>query len=158
VILTPKYGKVEAASIAAGLYLLRNVIEAISAYPIGVLSDRSRRTWLLAAGYMNAAAIAGAAAVIFYFETRSVALLAAIFVASGVFAACKETLEGAIPAAMITEQTRGTAYGALGFVNGFGDLAASALTGMIWSSISPAGAFGVAAIIMLAGALLMATV
>ncbi|HEY3836767.1 MAG TPA: MFS transporter, partial [Bryobacteraceae bacterium] len=155
VVLTPQHGKVASASLAAGLYLLRNVVEAIAAYPIGAYSDRTRRTVLLAAGYLLAAGVSGAAAAIFHFGIANLAVLTAIFVAAGVFAAAKDTLESAIPAAMITEQTRGTAYGALGFVNGFGDLAASALTGMIWASVSPSLAFAIAAGVMLAGALLM---
>jgi MFS family permease len=158
VVLTPRYGKVEAASIAAGLYLLRNVAEAIAAYPIGALSDRLRRTWLLAAGYAIAAGVAGAAGLVFAYGISSVGLLALIFFAAGIFAAASDTLQGAIPAALIEEPARGTAYGALGFVNGFGDLAASALTGMIWSAVSPAAAFLSAGILMMVGAVLMAWV
>jgi MFS family permease len=156
VVLTPNHGKVAAASLAAGLYLVRNVVEAIAAYPIGAFSDRVRRTWLLAGGYLLAAAVSGAAAAIFSLGIANLAALAGIFVVAGIFAAAKETLESAIPAAMITEQTRGTAYGVLGFVNGFGDLAASALTGMIWTAVSPTAAFAFAASLMLVGALLMA--
>lgn len=155
VSLTPSHGKVGAASIAATLYLMRNAMEAVAAYPIGALSDRARRTWLLAAGYAIAAGVAGVAAAMFHMQVSNLVLWAAIFFASGVFAACKETLESAIPAAMITEETRGTAYGVLGFVNGFGDLAASALTGMLWTTVSPAVAFGVAGAVMVAGTMLM---
>ena len=158
IALAPRYGKVGAASIAAALYLVRNAVEAVTAYPLGALSDRGSRTWLLAAGYFIAAAVAGSAAAMFYLGLASLYLWAAIFVAAGVFAACKETLESAIPASMITEQTRGTAYGVLGFVNGFGDLAASAVTGMIWAAISPAAAFSFAGILMLLGAVLMTRV
>ncbi len=99
VVLTPRYGKVGAAGIAAALYLLRNAAEAVAAYPIGAFSDRARRTWLLAAGYAIAAGVAGGAAAMFYFGLANLILLAVIFVAAGVFAACKETLESAIPAA-----------------------------------------------------------
>jgi len=158
VSLTPRYGKVGAASIGAALYLLRNAVEAVTAYPIGALSDRLRRTWLLAAGYTIAAAVAGAAAAMFSSGQSSLIAWIAIFAASGIFTACKDTLESAIPAAMITERSRGTAYGALGFVNGFGDLAASALVGTIWTTGSPAAAFSVAAALMLLGAGFMSRV
>jgi MFS family permease len=156
VALTPSHGKVPAASFAAGLYLVRNLVEAIAAYPIGAVSDRVRRTGLLAAGYILAAAVSGAAAAVFSLGITSLAAWTVIFIVAGIFAAAKETLESAIPAAMITGQTRGTAYGALGFVNGFGDLAASALTGMIWTAVSPTAAFALAGSLMLVGALLMA--
>ena len=151
VSLTPAHGKVGAASIAAGLYLVRNVVEAITAYPIGAWSDRTRRTWILAGGYTVAAGVA-----VFAGISHGVLAWSAVFVAAGVFAAAKDTLESAIPAAMITERIRGTAYGALGFVNGFGDLASSALVGTLWSAVSPFAAFATAACIMAAGAMLMA--
>jgi MFS family permease len=153
--LTPSLGKVGAASLAATLYLLRNAVEAVTAYPIGALSDRARRTWLLAAGYAIAAGVSLGAAAMFKSGLSYLPLWIAVFAGAGVFAACKDTLESAIPAAMVTEQTRGTAYGALGFVNGFGDLAASALTGMIWTAVSPTAAFGFAGVVMALGALLM---
>jgi MFS family permease len=156
VALTPRYGKVGAASLSASLYLLRNAVEAVAAYPIGAFSDRTRRTWLLAAGYALSAGIAGAAAAGFRFGLANLTLFTALFAAAGISAACKETMESAIPAAMITQKTRGTAYGVLGFVNGFGDLAASALTGMIWTAVSPAAAFTFAGLLMLLGSALMA--
>jgi len=158
VSLSARYGKVGAASIGAALYLLRNAVEAVTAYPIGALSDRLRRTWLLATGYTIAAAVAGAAATIFTSGQSSLFAWIGIFAASGIFMACKDTLESAIPAAMITERSRGTAYGALGFVNGFGDLAASALVGTIWTTGSPAAAFSVAGALMLLGAVFMSRV
>jgi MFS family permease len=158
VSLAPRYGKVGAASIAATLYLVRNGVEAITAYPIGALSDRARRTWLLAAGYAIAAGVSGAAAAMFSLGVSSLSFWALIFVGSGVFSACKDTLESAIPAAMITDQTRGTAYGVLGFVNGFGDLAASALVGTVWTAVSPAAAFSVAGVLMVLGAAIMTRV
>jgi MFS family permease len=151
--LTPAHGKVAAASIAATLYLVRNAVEAVTAYPLGALSDRVRRNWLLAGGYLLAAAVSCFAGVMFW--RPSLIGWTAIFIAAGVFAACKETLESAIPAAMITEKTRGTAYGALGFVNGFGDLAASAMVGTLWAATSPAVAFDVAAVLMILGSLMM---
>lgn len=158
VVLTPARGKVGAASTAAELYLLRNLVEALAAFPIGALSDRTRRTWLLAAGYLLSAGVAVSTAVVFSLHLASPVLLSLIFAAAGVVAACQDTLSSAIPAAMITEKTRGTAYGALGFVNGFGDLAASALTGMVWTLVSPTAAFATAGCLMIAGAVIMARV
>jgi MFS family permease len=156
VAMTPRYGKVVAASVAAALYLLRNAVEAVTAYPIGALSDRGRRTWILAAGYLLSACVAIATALVFFLGISHPFPLVLIFAAAGVVAACQDTLAGAIPAAMITERTRGTGYGALGFVNGFGDLAASALTGTLWTLVSPAAAFTTAGSLMLLGAALMA--
>lgn len=156
VLLTPRYGKVGAASIAASLYLLRNIVEAIAAYPIGAQSDRISRTRLLAAGYFLSSIVAIAAAVLFTSGASHPLPLILIFTAAGIVAACQDTLAGAIPAAMVTDRTRGTAYGTLGFVNGFGDLAASALTGTLWTLASPTVAFLTTGSMMLLGSLLMA--
>ena len=156
VLLTSRYGKIGAASIAASLYLLRNIVEAIAAYPIGALSDRTSRMRLLAAGYLLHAFVAIAAALLFNSGVTHPFPLILIFTVAGIVAACQDTLAGAIPAAMVTERTRGTGYGALGFINGFGDLAASALTGTLWTLASPAIAFLTAGSIMFLGSLLMA--
>jgi hypothetical protein len=64
----------------------------------------------------------------------------------------QDALEGAIPADLVTPAERGTAYGAMGAVNGFGDLFASALTGTLRTMVSPVAAFACAAGLMLAGA------
>jgi MFS family permease len=61
----------------------------------------------------------------------------------------------AIPAGMISPDSRGTAYGVLGSVNGAGDLIASALVGTLRTAVSPAVAFSVAGVLMLAGSFMM---
>lgn len=85
-------------------------------------------------------------------SSASLPVLAGVFVVSGIFAAAQDTLEGAIPAELGGHEKRGTVYGTLGAVNGIGDLIASALTGMLWTAVSPVAAFGVAAGVMAVGA------
>ena len=80
------------------------------------------------------------------------ALLAAVFVVSGIFAAAQDTLEGAIPPDLTDPEMRGTVYGTLGAVNGAGDLIASALVGTLWTTVSPVAAFATAAVLMASGA------
>ena len=81
------------------------------------------------------------------------AVLAAVFVTSGIFAAAQDTLEGAIPPDLTDPRMRGTVYGTLGAVNGAGDLIASALVGTLWTAVSPVAAFGTAAALMASGAI-----
>ena len=74
-----------------------------------------------------------------------------VFVLAGIYISAQDVLEGAIPAGMVSKQSRGLAYGALGTVNGLGDLVASVLVGTLWTAVSPAAAFRCASTLMLVG-------
>jgi MFS family permease len=52
-------------------------------------------------------------------------------VLAGLYVAAEDALEGAIPADLVPPGQRGTAYGLMGAVNGFGDLVASAMVGTL---------------------------
>jgi MFS family permease len=151
-LLRATHGPVRAAQLAAVLYAIRNVVYAGASYPIGALADRMAKLPLLAGGYLCEAFAAGAMALLFRGNAATFPLLAAVFVVSGIFAAAKDTLEGAIPPEFTGEDMRGTVYGTLGAVNGAGDLISSALTGTLWTIASPMAAFGVAASLMAVGA------
>jgi MFS family permease len=157
-LLRPAYGAVRAAEIAALLYVVRNIVYAASAFPIGALADRMAKIPLLAGGYLCAAIAAGATALLFTRGAASPTALAAVFVIAGVFAAAQDTIEGALPADLAGRAGRGTVYGTLGAVNGAGDLIASGLVGTLWTAVSPTAAFGTAAIIMTLGAAMTAGV
>ncbi len=152
-LLRPKYGAVHAAQLAALLYVVRNIVYSAASYPIGWLADRMRKPPLLAAGYFCGAATAGLAAMMFRSGSSSLPLLAATFLLAGVFAAAQDTLEKAIPPDMTDPAIRGTVYGALGAVNGAGDLISSALVGTLWSVASPEIAFSTAGGLMLLGSI-----
>jgi hypothetical protein len=134
------------------LYVIRNVVYAGASYPIGALADRMAKLPLLSGGYLCEAFAAGAMALLFRGNSATFPLLAAVFVVSGIFAAGKDTLEGAIPPEFTGQEMRGTVYGTLGAVNGAGDLISSALTGTLWTMASPVVAFGAAAGLMAVGA------
>jgi MFS family permease len=156
-LLAPRYGRIHAAQIGALLYVVRNIVYAAGAFPVGALADRYSKTKILAGGYALGGLTAFAMAVAFSGGIESVALLAIIFVFAGLFAAIQDTLEGAIPPDLVPEAPKGgTAYGLLGAVNGVGDLIASATVGTVWTLVSPQAAFGIAALPMLIGARLMA--
>jgi hypothetical protein len=53
-----------------------------------------------------------------------------------------ETAEHAAVAALAPEGLSGSAFGLLVFVQTGGNLAASAVAGLLWSTVSPAVAFG----------------
>jgi MFS family permease len=154
-LFTPQWGALRAGQLAAMGYVVRNVVYAAASFPAGALADRVNKVKLLALGYGLGAATAVSAALLFLAHTASMLPIMAVFVLAGLYIGIQDALEGAIPADMVSAQTRGTAYGLMGAVNGFGDLFASALVGTLWTLVSPAFAFECAAALMLAGAILV---
>jgi MFS family permease len=151
-LLAPKYGVVRAGEIAALFYAVRNLVYAAVSYPAGALADRTNKQALLAGGYALGGLTALWAAALFAYGADGWVSVGGMFALAGVYVGIQDALEGAIPADLVTLAERGTAYGAMGAVNGFGDLFASALTGTLWTMVSPVAAFACAAGLMLAGA------
>ena len=151
-VLEPELGLLEAARMAALLYTLRNVVYALASFPIGALSYRFSRTRYLAVGY-------GVAVVTFLgfaFVVPSVWWFAIFFSLAGVFIAWEDTMEGVAVRDYVASEIAGTAYGALGVVNGIGDFVSSIIVGVVWAAISPTLGFCYAAVVGLAGTVLMA--
>ena len=108
----------KAASLAAGLYVLHNVLYASFAFISGWLADHLDKRHLLAAGYL----LAGVMAVVIMFSPLTAATLAVVFVLGGIYVAVEETLEGSLCAELVSEARQGMAFGTLATVNGIGDL------------------------------------
>jgi MFS family permease len=124
-VLTPRHGKVTAASIAVGLYLLHNIFYAAFAYLGGWLSDHvPQRRAILAAGY-------------------------------GLAVGVEEALEDALAAELVAQEQHGMAFGMLAAVNAVGDFASSFVVGLLWSAASSSLAFGLAGVLFLLGAVLI---
>lgn len=155
-LLTPGHGIVHAGQIAAMLYVLRNLAQALSSLPAGFLADRMSKRLLLAGGYGLGGITAFAAAALFAVHATALAPIGAVFLACGVYTGIEDALEGAIPADMIGSEDRATAYGLMGAVNGVGDLVASAMVGTLWTAVSPVAGFCCAGALMLAGGAAMA--
>jgi MFS family permease len=79
----------------------------------------------------------------------SIALILVGFALAGVGIGCVETTEHAAVAALAPGALRGSAFGLLAAVQSFGNLAASAIAGLLWTLVSPAAAFLYAAAWML---------
>jgi MFS family permease len=154
-VLTPVYGPVKAASIAALLYVVHNVVYAMTPFPVGWLSDRIGRRGLLAIGYGVGAAMALFAGFIFDRHIAAVGILALLFGLAGLVVAVEDTLEGATTADFAPREIRGTAFGVLGLVNGMGDLVSSLVVGALWL-VNPLAGFGYAAAMMALGAVVVA--
>jgi MFS family permease len=150
--LTPTHGKLAAASIAVGLYLLHNVFYAASAYIGGWLSDHvPQRRAVLAFGY----GLAVVMALILASGPKSMALLAVVFSLAGIVVGVEESLEDSLAAELVAQQQHGMAFGTLAAVNAIGDFASSLVIGLVWTAVSPSLAFGLSGALFLLGGVLL---
>jgi len=152
-VLEPKLGVLQAAQAAALLYTLRNVVYALASFPIGALSDRFSRTRYLAVGY----GVAVMTFLGFAFAVPTVWWFVIFFSLAGVFIAWEDTMEGVAVRDYVKTEIAGTAYGVLGVVNGIGDFGSSLVVGLLWGTVGPMAGFVYAALVGLAGTMLMAS-
>lgn len=155
-LLTPSFGVVRAAQIAGLLYVGRNVIQVAASFPIGMLADRLGALPVLVVGYMLGVTTAVLTAAVFFFGIHSLAVLAGIFLVAGLYVAVQEALESTVTAGLVSSATLGTSLGVLGTVNGTVKFIASSGVGFLWTVVSPAFSFGLAAVFMALGTLMMA--
>lgn len=150
--LAPLIGTANAAAWGAILYAIRNIAAAVTAFPVGALSDHVGRIPLLILGYALGGLVMIGFAVVALTQVTAIGMWALLFALAGMFIAIEEALEGAAVADLVPDlQLRGTAFGILGVVNGCGDLVSSVMVGSLLA-VGPALGFGVAASLMLLGA------
>jgi MFS family permease len=140
-LLTPGHGLASATVLALALYTGHNLAAALAAVPAGRVADRlgaNGPVLVLGSGVALFAFAYGG----FAFAGPSVALLAVPFLAAGLAIGCVETAEHAAVAALAPATVRGSAFGVLAAVQAVGNLAASAVAGILWTVVSPAAAFG----------------
>ena len=149
--LAPALGAGKAAVIAAGLYVLHNVLYAGCSFLAGWFADRLDKRRLLAGGYFTAALMALAIIVL----PLNVGTLAAIFALGGVYVAIEETLEDSLCAELVSDLHHGVAFGTLATVNGMGDFASSLIVGLLWTACGTSVAFAFSAVLFIGGGLMV---
>jgi len=149
--LTPAFGAVKATSLAAGLYVLHNVVYAGVSMLAGWLADRVPKGRLLASGYFVACIMALAVILL----PINIWTLAAIFATGGIHIAVEETLEDSFCAELVGEAHHGMAFGTLATVNGVGYFASSLIVGLLWTSLGTSVAFGYSAVLFLCGGVMV---
>ena len=149
--LTPRYGAGRATSFAVALYVLHNVFYAAFNYFGGWLADRCVKKWLLAAGYLLGALMAGCIIIL----PGTAWSLALVFALGGMSVALEETLEDSFCAELVEEEQHGMAFGVLATVNGVGDTISSIIVGALWAIYGPSVAFSYSAVLSIAGAWLV---
>ncbi len=153
-LLQPGRSHTSAAQLALVLYTGYNLAASLASIPAGHVGDRHGLLRTLAAG----AACFLIAYIGLALTGESFALLAGCFILAGIGIGCAETAETAAVAQLAPEQLRGSAFGLLAALQAVGNLAASAIAGILWTAISPAAAFVyVAAWMLLAVAGLLLT-
>lgn len=131
-------------------YALFNLIYALSAYPIGVYSDRLGKRRMITLGF----GIAALAALAFAYARNLYTLLGA-FVLYGLYIAIEDTIPRAYMADLAREYEKGTIIGAYHTVFGVFVFPASVIAGWLWGSYSLAHAFTFAAAMNLVAMTLM---
>ncbi len=144
-----------AASLAVALYILHNAVSSAAALPLGAVADRIGVRPVVVGGYVFAAAVTAAFAVL----SPTPAALTALFIGSGLYIACEEVGEKAFAARLLAAPARGTGMGLLAATNGIGDFVSSAAVGSLWALFPDRLWIGFlfAAILQLAGAGVLAT-
>ena len=135
--LTPSHGHGSAVKLGLGLYAGYNLAAAVASIPAGRLHDRRGSVLVLSLGV----ALFLAAYVGFALAGATLLLLATCFVLAGLGKGAVETAEQAAVAALAPVEIRGSAFGVLAAVQSFGNLAASAVAGALWTVVSPRAAF-----------------
>jgi len=149
--LTPIYGIQTASGIAVGLYMAHNVFYAGFSMIAGFLADRFRKNVVLAAGYFTGALTLLLAVLL----PASVAAMALVFIAGGIYVAIEETLEDSFCAELVDEQSHGMAFGLLATVNGVGDCLSSIIVGWLWTVIGVKQSFIYSIVLFIIGAVMV---
>jgi MFS family permease len=123
-------------ALAPLVLVVMNVVYAVSAWPLGVLSDRVGRTGLLSLGF----AVLIAADVVLALG-QSLPLVMAGIVLWGLHMGMTQGLLAALVADSAPPAMRGSAFGVFNLVSGLALLAGNALAGGLWSWAGPAATF-----------------
>jgi len=133
------------------LYAGYNAVSTVVTYVAGSLSDRFGRRGLLLGGYL--AAVAGALVVAG--GSTALGVMVAVFALNGIAMGNKDAVEKAYAADFLAPHERSLGFGTLALVTGTGKLIASALVGVLWSTVGVSAAFVTAAGLSTVGVVLL---
>lgn len=134
-----------------GMLMTFNAVYAILAGPMGSLSDRIGRRWLMLAGWT----VYGLVYIGFALSSTGVEIWV-LFGIYGLYYALTEGVAKALVADIVPQEQRGTAYGLFNAAIGLSALPASVIAGVLWQAINPAAPFIFgASLALIAGFLLL---
>jgi MFS family permease len=143
-----------ATQTAIALYVVYNVAATLTSFPAGGLSDRLGVRGPLLVTIAGVAAFT-LAYLLFAASGAVAGLLLVAFALAGVGIGCVETAEHAAVATLAPADLRGSAFGLLATVQAVGNVAASAVAGLLYTLASPTAAFSYLAVWMLAALALL---
>ena len=109
------------------VFIVMNVIYALSAYPAGMLSDRFGRSGLIVAGFF----VIIIADLVLAFAQNLWAVMAGVML-WGFYLGLTQGVLSALVADSAPMRLRGTAFGMFNLVSGIAMLLASAIAGLLW--------------------------
>ncbi len=124
------------AALAPLVLVVMNAVYAVTAYPVGVLSDRFDRRFLLAAGF--AVLIFADCVLAFAADLSTVMIGISLW---GVHMGMTQGLLAALVADAAPAAFRGTAFGLFNFASGIALLIASLAAGLLWELVGPHATF-----------------
>jgi len=133
------------------LYFLYNIVTSLLSIPLGKVSDRVGRKWVLVAGYVTFAIVYAG----FAWATGKAVIVAA-FALYGVFTAMTAGVERAFIAEIAPKELKGTVLGLHSTIVGIALLPASVIAGFLWNIFGPVVPFALGAFLSLAAALILA--
>ena len=129
-------------SLIPAVFIVMNVIYALSAWPAGILSDRFGRQGLIVAGFFTLIA----ADIVLALATGVWQVMAGV-VLWGLYLGFTQGVLTALVADTAPAEMRGTAFGLFNLVSGISLLLASAIAGFLWDRIGPSAPFWVGAVV-----------
>jgi MFS family permease len=140
-------------ALAPLVLVVMNIVYSLSAYPLGALSDRVDRRWLLGVGF----AILIAADIVLAVAPNLPAVFAGVAL-WGLHMGMTQGLLSALIADEAPARLRATSFGVFNFVSGIALLMASLTAGALWDMIGPFATFMAGAAFSLIGLVATAAV
>jgi MFS family permease len=134
------------------LYALFNFASVISAYPVGILSDRIGRKALVLAGWILFVLVYCGLGIV-----ETAAWLVVLFLGYGFHVGMSEGMARALVVDLVPTTYRATALGLHSTAIGCGGFAASVIAGLLWHRLGPAAPFFYGGILSCIASLLLAT-
>lgn len=138
-----------ATSLAVLLYAAHNAAATLAALGGGQLADRLSPRLVFASG----AGVYVVGYAIFAGTARGWPLLLVAFLLAGVGIGFAETAQSTVVARGLPDRLRSNGFGVLGLTQSLGDLGATVVAGVLWSTVSATAAFSYAAVWMFASVL-----
>jgi MFS family permease len=120
--------------------VVMNIVYSATAYPIGVISDRTDRRLLLAAGFV---ALIAADLVLAFAPGIWFVMLGVVF--WGLHMGMTQGLLASLIADATSPQQRGTGFGLFNFASGIAMLIGNLIAGILWDATGPTATFLVGA-------------